>query len=221
MRILLSLCITLVVGFPGLARAAQTTGSSITLSWTAPGDDGLIGTATRYDLRYSIAPITAQNFSLASAVTGVPSPASPHTRQTMTVSSLAPSQLYYFAIRTVDEAGNWSPISNVAQRTAPSAPTEVDGTPLAISFSSPWPNPARQSARVSFTLPTESDVAIVVYDISGRIVRTLARGMQSAGQSDLLWDLGDDMGHPVGSGMYLMRARLADRTFVKRVVVAR
>jgi hypothetical protein len=218
-RILSSLCLILSLGLPALARASETTGSSITLSWTAPGDDSLSGTATSYELRYSITPITPQNFQLASPVAGMPAPASPRTRQSMTVSALAPSQTYYFAMRTADERGNWSGISNVIHKTAPSSPVEVDAEPLKLSFSNPWPNPARNSARVSFTLPTEAEIAIVVFDVTGRLVRTLARGPHAAGQGDLIWDLGDDLGHPVSAGMYLMRARLANQTFIKRVIV--
>ena len=45
---------------------------NVTLRWTATGDDGTSGTATQYDLRYSLAPITAQNFTSASAIPGVP-----------------------------------------------------------------------------------------------------------------------------------------------------
>jgi flagellar hook assembly protein FlgD len=70
-------------------------------------------------------------------------------------------------------------------------------------------------------LPTESEATVVVFDIAGRVVRTLAGGMQAAGESNLIWDLADNFGHPVGAGMYLMQARLADRTFVKRLVVTR
>ncbi len=219
MRILLPLLLAAVVGLPSAALAAQTTGSSITLTWSAPGDDSLTGIATRYDLRYSIAPITPQNFTLASQVTGLPAPGAPRAVQSFTVTSLAPSQRYYFAIRTVDERGNWSSISNVVQKTAPSAPVDVPNAEIAISFSMPWPNPARQSARVTFTLPTESEATVVVFDIAGRVVRTLASGMQAAGENDLIWDLADNYGHPVSAGMYLMHARLADRTFVKRLVV--
>lgn len=221
MRFLAFLCLTVFLALPALARAAQNTGASITLTWSAPGDDSLTGVATRYDIRYSIQPITSQNFSLASAVSGAPPPAPPRTHQSLTVSSLAPSQLYYFAIRTVDERGNWSGISNIVQRTAPSSSVDVDGAAVAISFSSPWPNPARQSARVNLTLPTEANVVVSVFDISGRLVRTLANGMEPAGNRDLIWDLGDNFGHPVSSGMYLMRAQLADRTFVKRLIVSR
>ena len=46
------------------------TGSSIQLSWTAPGDDGATGTATTYDVRYSTATINAGNWASATQATG-------------------------------------------------------------------------------------------------------------------------------------------------------
>ena len=46
------------------------------LTWTAPGNDGSVGEATGYDLRYSTSPINAGNFSSATQVANVPVPAS-------------------------------------------------------------------------------------------------------------------------------------------------
>jgi VCBS repeat protein/fibronectin type III domain protein/FG-GAP repeat protein len=87
--------------------------SSVTLSWTAPGDDGTSGTAAAYDLRYSTSAITAGTFAAATQVTGEPSPASAGTAESMVVSGLAASTTYYFAIETSDEVPNFSSLSNV------------------------------------------------------------------------------------------------------------
>jgi len=46
------------------------TTTTIELGWTAPGDDGSVGTATQYDLRYATFAITAENFASAMQVTG-------------------------------------------------------------------------------------------------------------------------------------------------------
>jgi hypothetical protein len=81
------------------------------LKWTAPGDDGSIGVVAAYDLRWSNQPITAANFTSATAV-GVPPPPLPAgSLQQMIMSGLTPSSDYYFAIRSRDEAGNWSQVS--------------------------------------------------------------------------------------------------------------
>ena len=41
----------------------------------------------------------------------------------------------------------------------------------------------------------------------------------AAGQGEVTWDLHDDGGHAVAAGVYLVRARLGDRTWVSRLVV--
>lgn len=96
-----------------LATLNQTI-NSIDLSWTAPGADDNTGTATSYDIRYSTSIITAGNFSSATQVTGEPTPLVAGSNQSMTVSGLLANTIYYFAIKTSDEAQNISEISNIA-----------------------------------------------------------------------------------------------------------
>ena len=95
---------------------AVTTGcasGTVILDWTAPGDDGNIGTATEYVVRYAAAPIVSQfGWLLATDVDGEPTPQPAGTRQSMVVSGLTPGQTYYFAIVTRDEAGNEGGLSN-------------------------------------------------------------------------------------------------------------
>lgn len=90
---------------------ATTTG--MTATWTATGDDGSTGTAASYDLRYSTAPITDANFAAASQVSGEPSAAVSGTVRAMVVGGLTNNVTYYFAVKSVDEAGNVSALSNV------------------------------------------------------------------------------------------------------------
>ncbi len=96
--------------------AQEATQTSITLTWTAPGDDGNIGTATAYDIRYSLSTINASNWNDATQVTGEPSPQTAGSAESFTVTGLTPGTLYYFAVKAVDEAGNWSSLSNIASR---------------------------------------------------------------------------------------------------------
>lgn len=96
-----------------LAASAPTL-SGLTLDWTAPFDDDISGVAASYDLRFAVAPITQANFASATPITGEPTPGPQGTPHTVVVSGLNPGTLYYFAIRTTDEAENTSLISNVA-----------------------------------------------------------------------------------------------------------
>ncbi len=116
------------VALPGTARAQADT---VRLVWTAPGDDGTVGTATAYDLRVSLSTITLSNWSSATPIAGVPAPAPAGARESFVVRGLTQGTTYYFAIRTVDDAGNWSGISNVLRwdwvldTAPPSAPSGV------------------------------------------------------------------------------------------------
>ncbi|HHL72334.1 MAG TPA: T9SS type A sorting domain-containing protein [Bacteroidetes bacterium] len=91
----------------------KSTGStSIGLQWTAPGDDGSTGQASSYDIRYSTAPITGANFASATVATGAPAPSVAGTTESFTVTGLVAGNSYYFAIKTTDDAGNVSAVSN-------------------------------------------------------------------------------------------------------------
>lgn len=94
-----------------------TTGTSISVRWTAPGDNGTTGTAATYDVRYSTSTITSSNWSGALQATGEPAPAVAGTSQSFTISGLSGSRTYYVAIKTTDDAGNISVLSNVVNAT--------------------------------------------------------------------------------------------------------
>src|SRR3989339_770572 len=93
------------------AGNAQET--SITLTWTAVGDDGTTGTATGYDIRYSNTQITDASFASATSVTGEPTPKANGGNETMVINGLTANTQYYFAIKAGDEIPNWGPISNI------------------------------------------------------------------------------------------------------------
>ena len=86
------------------APPACAQSSSISLNWTAPGNDGNSGTAARYDIRYSTAPITDANFSVAWQVPGLPPPSAAGTRQSVRVNDLVNNAVYYFALKTAARA---------------------------------------------------------------------------------------------------------------------
>ncbi len=89
---------------------------SLTLSWRAPIDDnGTDNAAAAYDVRYSTFPIDESNWASATQVTAnVPVPGTPSTLESLEVQGLAANTVYYFAIKSIDQANNISAISNCA-----------------------------------------------------------------------------------------------------------
>ncbi len=129
---------------------SSPTSSSITVSWTAPGDDGNTGTATTYDIRYSTSTINDANWASATQVSGEPAPQVAGTNQNMTISGLSSSTTYYFAMKTADEVPNWSSLSNVATGTT-SAP--ADTTPPAAVTNLSCSNITATSVQLNWTSP--------------------------------------------------------------------
>ena len=91
----------------------QSGTTNATVSWTAPGDDGWSGKAKTYNLRYSTSPIVDGNFASATAATTY-TPYAAGSQESTPVSGLVAGATYYFALKTTDEAGNVSSLSNVA-----------------------------------------------------------------------------------------------------------
>src|SRR5256712_622872 len=95
------------------------------LTWTAPGDDGNVGTATTYSVRYSTTgPLTDSNFLTGTAVP-VPAPHPAGSKETLNVTGLAQGTTYWFGLRTADEVPNWSSVSANANVTTKSTQVSV------------------------------------------------------------------------------------------------
>ena len=62
---------------------------------------------------------------------------------------------------------------------------------------------------------------VSVYDIRGRLVRTLVRGEYPAGEQSTTWDGRNEQGRPVGAGVYFLRAVTGGSAATKKVTVLR
>lgn len=91
----------------------DSTSTSIHLSWQAPGDDGMSGQATTYQLRYLFTYITDSNWTAATIYPIANVPGTPLFWENTWVYGLNADTGYYFGLRSADEEGNWSPLSNI------------------------------------------------------------------------------------------------------------
>jgi hypothetical protein len=97
---------------------AEVQVQDVVLRWTAVGDDLRAGQADGYILRYSSSPLNDGNFDSASQVdAGKPKPAG--QVEQLTVKGLPVGGTFYFGIKVRDDAGNISPLSNIAEAKIP------------------------------------------------------------------------------------------------------
>ena len=113
--------------------AATQAGSNwLVFGWTATGDDGSSGRASRIIVKYSLTPIDAGNFDLATTAPNPPDPDPQGTAQSMRISGLAFNTAYFVAVKALDEFGNASGISNVATGTTLGIP-DIAGSPTSLT----------------------------------------------------------------------------------------
>lgn len=181
------------------------------LTWTSTGDDGLVGRASSYDIRYSTERITEDNWHSAVQVTGEPSPKSSGRPDTCVVSVLTPGTNYYFAMKVADEVPNWSGLSNMCPLLAWSENFWVVPTSVYRS----------EVVHVLFRASTAENIEINVwrnrfvypYGWQYYIFRHLLSGSFPSGVHATAWDLTDDEGNPIPESytvQYMISYHLAD-----------
>jgi hypothetical protein len=153
--------------------------TTLTLGWTAPGDDGGSGTAAQYDIRYSTAPINAGNWGSATQATGEPSPQLAGSAESFVVTGLSASTTYYFALMTADEVPNWSGLSNVA-----SGATSTEVIPPTAIANLGAGSPTEHSIALSWTAPGDDGMAGTAsqYDIRYSMAYITEANFYSASQ---------------------------------------
>ncbi len=110
-------CLALFVAFlfKGCTLTADEITRSVDFTWTATGDNGNLGTASAYQIRYSLsADSLANNWTLCKSLDFNGLIPEAFTPMSWTTDVVVPTEgTYYFAIKAADERWNWSGISNI------------------------------------------------------------------------------------------------------------
>lgn len=93
--------------------------------------------------------------------------------------------------------------------------------PPKTALMAPRPNPFNPRTEVRFSLEREGLVQVVVYDVRGRRVRTLASGSLAAGLHALTWQGIDDRGGSVASGVYFLKMEFGGQVMTRRMTLVR
>ena len=83
------------------------------------------------------------------------------------------------------------------------------------------PSPFARFTNIGFFIPKRGNVSLKVYDIRGRLVKTLYSGELDAGKYSFRWDGTDMSGRKVANGVYIYRLETEFGSLAKRVVLAR
>lgn len=103
-------------------------------------------------------------------------------------------------------AGEWAQVSQKIKVTALGInDSRSNDSDKVYDLYFPSPNPSLTGTNISYQLPTQSDVQMKIYDISGRLVKTLVDETKGPGIYSINWDGQDERGLKVSSGVYFYR----------------
>ncbi|MCP4396167.1 MAG: hypothetical protein GY801_02490 [bacterium] len=96
-------------------RVLEHAENSVTLTWTAPGDNRNVGQAQRYDLRYADLPLTEADWDSATPVSDQILPQMAGSTESYTLRDIPPAKRVFVGVKTIDSSGNISVLSNVVE----------------------------------------------------------------------------------------------------------
>ena len=82
-----------------------------------------------------------------------------------------------------------------------------------------YPNPFNPRTTISYDLPAETDVSIVIYDAIGQEIRQLVSRHYTAGRYSVQWDAKDHLGRSVGSGVYIAKIKAGSNTAIQKMLL--
>ncbi len=122
----------------------------------------------------------------------------------------------HYKITALDHAGNESPAASPGTATG----TKASTIPTVFALHQNVPNPFNPATTIGYDVPPGGGVVTLrVYDVAGRLVRTLVDESQPAGQKTIHWTGTNDLGSRVASGMYFYRMTAPGFTETRKMVL--
>jgi parallel beta-helix repeat protein len=128
---------------------------------------------------------------------------------------------YYYRVSAWDSTGHQSEYSDEVQilATEVGESTEEENRPPVFRLFQNYPNPFNSSTVIWYYLPDvgyqPAEVEITIYNLLGKLVKTLVKERQYPGEHKVLWDGKDDYGKEVASGIYFYRMKVSGLQLVK------
>lgn len=109
--------------------------------------------------------------------------------------------------------------SLVVTVTVPGAEEQDAIVPATFNLSHLPPNPFTSATTISYQLPAKCETRLIIYDPSGRVVRTLVDEEKGAGYYTVPWDGRDNSGRKVNTGVYICQLEAGTYTAARKVIL--
>jgi hypothetical protein len=94
-------------------------------------------------------------------------------------------------------------------------------TPALSTLHQNYPNPFNPITSIEFDLPKKAHTSLKIYDVSGRLIRSIVDGKLDAGSHRYKWDGKDNRGKIVASGIYFYRLKAGSFSDTRKMVLLR
>jgi hypothetical protein len=200
-------------------------GLELTLYWDPATDSQTPPEGLTYNLRVGTTPGGSEILDAMSDPSGyrkivAMGNANHNTAWTINLSPpVAP--VYYWSLQAIDTAFRGSPFAE-EQMHHPMSPVGAELGAPAFALLDNVPNPFNPRTTIIFELPRSEAVHLRVFDVSGRLVRTLLKGEHlGAGQHRTVWQGKDEAGRPVPAGIYLYTLEAGGFSETKRMMLVK
>ena len=183
---------------------ASVSGESVLLNWTTATETNNRGFAVE---RFSKS--SGSSWERIGFVDGSGTTTQPHT-YTYTDNNVSQG-VYVYRLEQTDFDGSTSYSKEVE--------VSVGSGPQEYGLSQNYPNPFNPTTSITFQVPVKSDVAIKVYDMLGREIRTLFSGEVNQGHHTITWDGLNNNGSKMSSGSYIYRMTAGDFVQTKQMIL--
>jgi hypothetical protein len=124
---------------------------------------------------------------------------------------LDPGRDYWYQLEAIELDGSLTRFG--PYRATPGAPR--------LQLTQNQPNPFAGRTTIEYSLPAGGPARLRVFDLSGRLVRTLVDGPLAAGAGEVEWDGVTDQGRPAGNGIYFYLLETAGGTVHRKMILNR
>lgn len=146
---------------------------------------------------------------------------SPHAHFGLGSASIVDSLIVQWPSGKVNRLGNLSvnQTISVVEDSTTAIDDPLSGVPGDYMLSQNYPNPFNPNTNIGFQLSDFGFVELLIYDINGRLVKTLVKENRAAGNYSEAWNATNDLGESVGSGIYFYQIKVNHYREVRKMIL--
>jgi hypothetical protein len=93
--------------------------------------------------------------------------------------------------------------------------------PITYNLYNAYPNPFNPVTTLRYDLPEDAMVNITIFDMMGRVIKTIVNSQQNAGFKSVRWNATNDYGKPVSAGIYLYMIQAGEYRQTRKMVLVK